>query len=141
MQLSPAVPNDSYDPLWRNRERWWKNDEYTVIEVFRVPKGEAPEGWTHLSIRRNDREPIHDWRDLYAIKCAVCGPEREAIEIYPAWSRCVDAANQFHLWVLPEGQQIGVGFTYQAVTDSPPTEVGGVDMSKARQRPFEEAPA
>jgi len=30
---------------------------------------------THLSIRRNDRKPVRDWRELQRIKNELCGPE------------------------------------------------------------------
>lgn len=55
-----------------------------------------------LSIKRNDQAPIHDWRDLQEIKNMIVGPEYEAIELYPADDRVVDAANQFHLFVNPD---------------------------------------
>ena len=49
------------------------NDTYTV-SVFSDPK-KIPgtmTGLVHLSIRRNDREPVHDWRDLQEIKKPYC---------------------------------------------------------------------
>jgi hypothetical protein len=73
---------------------------------------------THLSIRRIDREPCRDWRDFQEIKNKICGVEFEAVELYPAESRVIDMANQFHLWVMTiydfkfpfgfkDGRQIG----------------------------------
>lgn len=53
----------------------------------------------HLSIKRRDKETIHDWRHLQEIKNMLVGPEHEGIELYPAESRLVDEANQYHLWV------------------------------------------
>jgi hypothetical protein len=53
-----------------------------------------------LSIKRRDREVIRDWRELQAIKNAIVGPEHEGFELYPAESRLVDTANQFHLFVF-----------------------------------------
>jgi hypothetical protein len=35
---------------------------------------------------------------------------REAIEIYPKESNLIDAANQYHLWVFPEGMNVPYGF-------------------------------
>jgi hypothetical protein len=55
---------------------------------------------THLSIKRIDRQPVHDWRDLQRIKSEIIGPEYEGVELYPAESRLVDAANQYHIWVV-----------------------------------------
>jgi hypothetical protein len=73
----------------------------------------------HLSIKRIDRDPIHDWRDLQEIKNALVGPENEAIEIYPAESRLVDSANQYHLWVFANPEtRIPVGWNERYVTDT-----------------------
>jgi hypothetical protein len=52
-----------------------------------------------LSIKRIDKEPIMDWRDLQAIKSQICGAEAEAFQLFPAESRVVDTSNQYHLWV------------------------------------------
>ena len=53
---------------------------------------------TYLSIKRRDREPLCDWRAKQRIKNAILGDEWEAIEMYPAESRLVDTANQYHLF-------------------------------------------
>lgn len=82
------------------RDEIWMNDEYQV-NVDKNPEhgfGDV-EVW-HLSIKRRDRSPIHDWRDLQAIKNAICGHWVEAIELYPAETRVVDTANQYHLFAL-----------------------------------------
>lgn len=68
------------------------------------------DGSMHLSFKRNDRAAVRDWRHFQAIKNAVAGPEREAVEIFPPESNLVDAANEYHLWVLPEGMQSPLGF-------------------------------
>jgi hypothetical protein len=70
---------------------------------------------TWLSIKRNDIEPIHNWQHLQQIKNDICGENREAIEIYPAMSRIVDCVNQYHLWVLPDGKIVDVGFKERMV--------------------------
>ena len=68
-------------------------------------------GYTHLSIRSIDNDHLaHDWRDLMRIKNELIGPDREAIELYPSMERIHDTANQFHLWVLPEGMLQPVGW-------------------------------
>jgi hypothetical protein len=85
------------------------NDQYQV-NVREVDLTDTTPPLTHLSIKRLDKEPIHDWRDLQQIKNLICGNEREAIELYPAESRVVDTVNQFHLWVFPEGMKIPCGF-------------------------------
>lgn len=75
----------------------FKNDIYQVL-VRDTPMFGATGVW--LSIKRLDRQPIHDWRDLQEIKNQVVGREHEAVELYPAESRCVDTSNQYHLWCL-----------------------------------------
>lgn len=74
----------------RNSE-CWINDTY---QVFKRAFGD----FIHLSIKRLDKAPIHDWRDMQAIKNALVGEECEGVELYPAESRLVDSANQYHLW-------------------------------------------
>lgn len=85
----------------------------------------------HLSVKRRDREIIHDWRDLQRIKSEILGPEVEAIELYPAESRLVDTANQYHLWAVLRGRW-PLGYEERAVSEVQGTEIG----DKARQRPF-----
>lgn len=85
-----------------------------------------------LSIKRRDKRPIHDWRDLQRIKNELVGPEYEAIEIYPAESRLHDTANQFHLWLFFDGYKIPIGFADRFVTEH--TDGGSI------QRPFEDKP-
>jgi hypothetical protein len=79
-------------------ETVWINKFY-VVHVK-----ELKEGALWLSIRRQDRKAIRDWRHLQRIKNELAGGEREAVEIFPPQSQLVDGANQYHLWVLPEGQ-------------------------------------
>lgn len=90
---------------------FWMNDRYTAIV------NELDHGMTWLSVRRNDRKPIRDWRDLQRVKNDITDPEREAFEMFPAESRLVDTVNQYHLWVLPEGQRLPVGWERRVVTD------------------------
>lgn len=66
----------------------------------------------HLTFKRNDRAAVRDWRHFQAIKNEVAGPEREAIEIFPPESQLVDAANEYHLWITPEGTSLPVGFDH-----------------------------
>jgi hypothetical protein len=85
------------------------NDVYQCsVEDHSVPG--FPEMW-HLSIKRLDREACKDWRDFQQIKNEVIGPDHEAVELYPAESRVVDVANQYHLFVLKDpGLRFPFGF-------------------------------
>ena len=107
------------------RARVLRSDTYQAVVLDH-------DGVTELSIRRLDREPMHDWRELQAIKNAVLGPEREACELYPAESRLVDTANQYWLWALPPGQAFPFGFAERRVSDEEQAARFG-----ARQRPLE----
>lgn len=126
---SRAEAKAQYNRL--KKDEIWTNDTYQVnidYDTFRDQK------LTHLSIKRLDKQPIHDWRDLQRIKSELMGPEREALELYPAESRVLDAANQFHLWVLDEGGVIPAGY-FQENQRRDAGEAGGGVV----QRPFEEA--
>lgn len=60
----------------------------------------------HLWVQRHDREMPRSWSDLQRIKNELVGPERVAIEVFPAVSKLVDDANIAHLWVLPAEFQL-----------------------------------
>jgi hypothetical protein len=106
----------------------YMNNRYQVF----VHKAFAPEGWPpmiHLSIKRLDKAHIHDWRDLQRIKNELVGKEHEAVELFPAESRLVDAANQYHLYVLATPQaRFPFGFSERWVSNT--SEFNSV------QRPF-----
>lgn len=114
-----------YDPLLDGL--CFKNNLYTVFR--RVIEA----GVVHLSIRRNDRTTAKDWRDFQRIKNELAGPEWEAVELFPAESRLVDSANQYHLWCYASG--IPVGFSGRFVTDSK-----SISGSKQRRLPHDWVP-
>lgn len=95
------------------------------------PMGE----WVHLSIKDHGRSARHDWRDFQRIKNELVGPEFEAIEIYPAESRLVDTANQYHLYVFKTWRP-PQGFQERLVADQSASQCA----PKAEQRPFEVRP-
>jgi hypothetical protein len=127
LPLTPALRREL------GADRLYRNSRYTVFWRD-VGTNEAAGRMVHLSIKRNDRLPIHDWRDLQRIKTELCGPEAEGVELYPAESRRVDSANQYHLWVLLDSRW-PIGFTERLVRD----ETQDHDSAPgAVQRPFEE---
>ena len=115
--------------------RVYQNDKYQVI------RRDNESGITWLSIKRHDRRPIRDWRHLQQIKNEVCGPEREAAELFPAESRLADSANEYHLWVVPEGVAFPFGFEEGLVTNDEQVEIYNEGSEngdhKGRQRPWE----
>lgn len=109
---------------------FWLNDKYQVR--CRYLNGPGAQPMAHLSIKRLDREPVHDWRELQEIKNQLVGPECEGVELYPSESRVVDTANQYHLWVLvTPGARIPFGFfpTGTARSESP--------LGKSKNRRFD----
>jgi len=113
------------------------NDKYVVSVFKNEPHGFGSDVtvW-HLSIRRQDREACEDWRDFQQIKNEICGNEREGLELYPAESRVMDAANQYHIFVIMnDGFLIPVGYT--DYTDGNGKRDDGAKLGKAKQRPFE----
>jgi len=113
------------------KEEVWMNDTYqvNVRRGLDYPIGKI----THLSIKRLDKQPITDWRDKQEIKNQLVGKEHEAVELYPAESRLVDTANQFHLWVFEDASTVvPVGWTERRVQDHATNEAGVV------QRKFDE---
>jgi hypothetical protein len=103
------------------------NSRYSVIVV------PFPHGWMWLSIHRRGGLPVRRWRDLQRIKNELAGPEREAIEVFPAESRLQDPCNAYDLWVAPEGQRFPVGWKERNVLDVQEAAARGL-----RQEPLED---
>lgn len=113
----------------------WVNDEYQVNVDKNPIHGFKDMTIWHLSIKRRDKSVVHDWRDLQQIKNMLVGTEAEAVELYPAESRLVDTANQFHLWcfMAEKGQggfpTLPLGWFSRLVTDTP----GGKAVQRSRE--------
>jgi len=129
----------------------WENSRYCVF-VYLPGNEKSPNDWNrmagkentfprfvHLSIKTHDRcHTGHDWRDLQRIKNELCSPEAEAIEIYPAMSRLIDTSNQYHLWVMMDGDdysQIPTGYTTAEIVHK---DLAEEMFPKCVQRDFED---
>ena len=103
------------------RDMIFVNDIYQV-NMQLVPAQPAsgwPEMW-HLSIKRRDKKIIRDWRHLQRIKNELVVPEHEGMELFPAESRLVDSANQYHLWVMVDAtKRFPLGWQTRFVDDAP----------------------
>lgn len=71
--------------------------------VVQVYKHDNEWGADRVMIRWSDARPDHDWSLFQKIKNDIFGPERVALEVYPAESNRQDVANVYWLWVLPQG--------------------------------------
>ena len=97
----------------------WENGSYQVWKRT-LEAVDGGSNMIHLSIKRNDREPIRDWRVMQEIKNMLVGKECEGMEMYPAESRLVDTANQYHMWVFEDPTvRWPWGFNEREVTNTP----------------------
>lgn len=115
-------------------EEIWVNEIYQVNVRRNVPCGWTDEKGqpillTHLSIKNKDRSAKVDWRNFQYIKNQLVGEENEGCEIYPAESRLIDNANQFHIWVF-ENKEMRFPFGFNERIVSEKSFIGEV------QRPF-----
>jgi len=104
----------------------WENNRYIVV-VRHCGENPTTGPLIWLSIKSVENDARHDWRDLQRIKNELVGAEAEGVELYPAESRLVDNANQFHLWVFPNFR-FPFGFNERLVSEGTEHTV---------QRPFE----
>lgn len=124
-KASKETINRLYEQM--KRETLYKSEHYQVAIDKTPPHGLPGLIVWHLSIKRNDKEPILDWRDMQDIKNKLIGPEHEMVQLFPAESRLVDSANQYHFFALikvranPRGRppQFPFGWTTSFKTDDP----------------------
>lgn len=84
-----------------DNDRLFLNSRYQVA-CRKYPASAPFPDIGHLSIKRLNKAPIpaSAYRDFMRIKDEICGPEFEAVQIFPARSDEIDTANQYHLWVF-----------------------------------------
>jgi hypothetical protein len=93
----------------------FENDTYHVEINYTPP-------YINLDIKRHDGCSHKNWREFQQIKNELVGPEHEAVELFPAESRLVDTANQYHLWVHVSADfRFPFGFGSRCVLDKPVT--------------------
>jgi hypothetical protein len=116
----------------------WRNDIYEVFVNEAEPDDHQNVGGKHLSIKRYDRAPVRNWRHLQQIKNEVAGEFIEALELFPSEGRIADNANQYHLFCLPEGMDIPVGFPSGMVVIEPEDVEFYNAQGRGRQEPMQE---
>lgn len=139
----PTRPDGTQDPdILAGHEQFWSNSHYLVFTRVIEPSSEydrdkivdpdAPP-MVHLSMRTVENDTRHDWREMMRVKNDLLGPEWEGAELYPAESRVVDTANQYHLWCV----QFTFPFGFNARLS---LDKGEAPVLGAKQRAFAEAP-
>jgi hypothetical protein len=79
----------------------WGNDRYTVNVHYL--DGDR-DGFVEVGVHNHNRTPHVPWRHLQQIKNEVVGPDREAVQLFPAEDRLVDTANEYWIYVYPVGK-------------------------------------
>lgn len=79
----------------------WGNDRYTVNVHYL--DGDR-DGFVEVGVHNHKRTPHVPWRHLQQIKNEVLGPDREAVQLFPAEDRLVDTANEYWIYVYPVGK-------------------------------------
>jgi len=118
-KLRPFEP--SVGPPGDEEGSYFLNNKYRVF----IRSMTDDQGVKHhmLSIKRLDRRPIMDWRDLQWIKNELLGAEEEMVQIFPAESRLVDTSNQYWFFHYP-GRRWPFGFSDRLVTEGLSVTVG-----------------
>lgn len=81
------------------------NNKYLVmIRTVNSDWGEVE----HAAIRNLESTDI-PWQEKQRIKNELFGNERIAIEVFPKKSELVDAANMYHLWIMPKEMELPFG--------------------------------
>lgn len=133
------VPSLRWEPMQRDGdfrlggepvEHWENRRYYATVQRFDAGFFIGGGPYVRIGVSSRDELARHDWRDLQRIKNDLCGPEWEAVELYPAESRLVDPSNRFYLWAVPPGVLAGLGWGYRYVLDQHDAE------TLAPQRPF-----
>lgn len=133
--MKKFVPATLPEIVPKDYESVWLNDIYQVIvydaKKVSMQSPKFADLWW-LSIKRIDKQPIHDWREIQRIKNMIIGAKHEAMELYPSEDRLVDCANQYHLFVFKdETLRVPFGFVDRLI--GTPAEAEKIN---AKQRKF-----
>jgi hypothetical protein len=133
------------------KDRIWLNDLYQAAVRSRTGPGFFDEShevgvWFDdpkmvtfwISVKRHDKEPIFDWRHMQLLKNDILGEEAEAVQVFPAESRLMDTANQYHLFGWKSGVAFPIGFRNRLVTgEAYAEEVGAKQRTPEGPTPIE----
>ncbi|MFF5993685.1 hypothetical protein AAGS61_02870 [Lysinibacillus sp. KU-BSD001] len=102
-------------PAQKNYGRGWVNEMNVAFKDignnYVVMIREVQTDWgivRHAFIRNADNTDI-PWAEKQRIKNEVFGKESTAIEVFPKEADLVDAANAYHLWILPPDMKLPFG--------------------------------
>jgi len=110
----------------QNQEEIWSNGAYEV-SVNRE------DDIVHLSLKNYQRTTDIPWQHKQWIKNDIMGEEYEACELFPAESRLVNTANQYHLWCFPKGY-MKFGWNQRFTSNETPTSQLGTGKQDLQER-------
>lgn len=103
----PSPADKGYGDGWcAQLDRCWRKGNKYVAMARNVKTA-----WgivQHVCIRNRDNTDI-PWAEKQKIKNELFDRSATAIEVFPADDRLVDAANMYHLWILPDGFMLPFG--------------------------------
>lgn len=79
---------------------WAKQNNLLVAYLYDWPEGERKR-MIQLTLFRADGGRGIEWRHKQQAKNELLGFEVEAVELFPAESRLIDADHEYHLWIDP----------------------------------------
>ena len=97
------------------KEIFYANELYQATVDYSKWDAKSREGYIYISLKNHKRTTNVSWQHKQWIKNDICGEEMEAMELFPAESRLVNTANQYHLWVL---DKIPFGFNKRIVSSA-----------------------
>lgn len=81
---------------------WYLVYDRIVFWTSKTPKYivymSRPGKFTHMRVKRWDKQPVHNYMDLQEIKNTLMGKNATAIEVYPPDDDFVNGSNTYHLW-------------------------------------------
>lgn len=79
----------------------WGSSQYTVTVHY---LDDNRDGFVEVGIHNYHRTTHVPWRHIQQIKNEVFGPDREAVQLFPAEDRLLDSANEYWIYVYPTGK-------------------------------------
>ena len=104
------MAKDEYYSMIEN-EQWYSNTLYSAT-VEKRKNDEMGLEVIQISFKRHDRKTDENisWQHKQWIKNDICGAEAEGLELFPAESRLLNTANQYHIWVLGNNERLPFGY-------------------------------
>ena len=91
----------------REVDQVWSNG-WLVVLVRRIEHTALGYPVEHAAFRTASQSELC-WREKQRMKDVLFGNDRMAIEIFPRKADLIDAADMYHLWVLPAGVRFDFG--------------------------------